>query len=102
MISSVPGRVTVLGGRLASFDHLQELGQDALGSLVRVDADRGQRHHLELGLGNIVKPDDRYVAGDLPAGLVEGPKDPHGHLVVGGEDCGDIVPGCELAALFVA
>ena len=90
-----------LGGRLASFDHAEKLGQNALGSLVQVDADRGQRHHLELGLGNIVKPDDRYVAGDLPAGLVEGPKDSHGHLVVGGENCRDIVPGCEPAPLFV-
>jgi hypothetical protein len=41
---------------------------------------RGQWHHLELRLGNIVKADDRNIAWDLPAGLVERPKDPHRHF----------------------
>ena len=100
-MSSVPGRVTGLGGWLGPFDHAQQLGKDALCRFVCVDADRGQRHHLELRLGNIVKPDDRNIARDFPPGLVERPKDPHRHLVVGGEDCGDIVTGCELATLFV-
>ena len=59
------------GGRLGPFDHLHELGEDALCSPISVNANRGQRHHLEFGLRNIVEADDRYVAGDLPARLVK-------------------------------
>src|SRR5215207_11246104 len=67
------------GGWLGPFDHLQELGQDALGNLVQIDADCGQWHHLELSLRNIVEADNRYVAGDLPPCLVKRPQDSHCH-----------------------
>ncbi len=102
MISSVPGKLTVSAGGSPPSIMREQLGQDALCGPLSVDADRGQRHHLKLRLRNIVEPDDRYVARDLPAGLVKRPKNPHRHLVVAGEDCGDIVPGCEPATMFVA
>ena len=102
MMNSVPGRVTGSAGGSAPSIMLEKFGQNELCSLVQVDADRSQRHHLELGFRNIVEPDNRYVAGDLPACLVKRPKDPHRHLVVGGEDCGDIVARCQLAPLLVA
>ncbi len=73
-MSSVPGRVTGSAGGSPPSIMREQLGQDALCRFVCVDADRGQRHHLELGLGNIVKPDDRNVARDLPAGLVRAPE----------------------------
>ena len=102
MISSVPGRVTVSAGGSAPSIICRSSARMRCAVWSSVDANRRQRHHLELGLRNIVEADDRYVARDLAARLVKGPQDPHRHLVVGGEDCGDIVAGCQLAPLLVA
>ena len=63
--------------------------------LIEVLAHGGERWDGERGLGGVVEPDHTHVVGDAAAGFVESEEHAHRHLVVGGEDRGDVGIGGE-------
>ena len=92
----------VASRRLASFDHVHELGQDPLSRSVGIDSDRRQRDHLELSFRDVVKTDDGDVVRYSPPGFGKGAKHTHRHVVVRGEDGGDLLASGQLLTLLVS
>ena len=84
-----PLRCTPCDGGLA-LDPLEQEPQAAAAELGEVLAD-GRERRREVGrLGDVVEPDHRDVARDLPAGLVEASQQAERHLVVGDEHGGQL------------